>query len=407
MAECNYQKDGPRILMYAPLFPPREGPESYVSGKLVQAMMRSGWDTKVVSIGLETLHYNTDNSRLWDNLTSSVYNLNVSNRGMPYNAKVSFWIFKAIRLGLSLHRTNRFDFIMTRTQPTWAHMPGLLLSKMTGVPWIANWNDPAPTKKYPPPYGRGADAKVGIVPMRLFNLVCRGARWHTFACERLRQYMLSYAPTNVAENSSVIPHISPETVEHGHLNGRKQFVIGHSGSTYLRNWREFLQGVRLFLDRCNGNEPLLVRFFGWPDAELGPYAARLGLSHYVSTEDPKPYSESLADLLQCDVLCIIEAACREGIFLPSKIADYAWSGKPILAVSPAVGTLPDLFAAHSGGIAADCTSPEEISHALHRLYLSWKEEALGKHFEVDSLRKLFDEKTIVSQYQSLFDVVKK
>ena len=78
------------------------------------------------------------------------------------------------------------------------------------------------------------------------------------------------------------------------------------------------------------------------------------LKHYVHIEEEKSYEESIRLVSRSDMALLIEAPCEEGIFLPNKVVEYAQSGKPILAISPRVGTINDLISECGGGIVAGC-----------------------------------------------------
>ena len=69
------------------------------------------------------------------------------------------WAALALRKGRELLSKNRYDVIMSRALPEYAHLPALILARESGIPWIANWNDPASLRLLPPPYGNGPDSR--------------------------------------------------------------------------------------------------------------------------------------------------------------------------------------------------------------------------------------------------------
>ena len=68
----------------------------------------------------------------------------------------------------------------------------------------------------------------------------------------------------------------------------------------------------------------------------------------------------------------------EGVFLPSKFADYVQASLPILALSPTVGTVKSLIESYGGGIAVDGSSPQEVAAALEKLYTLWESASLSE-----------------------------
>jgi hypothetical protein len=129
----------------------------------------------------------------------------------------------------------------------------------------------------------------------------------------------------------------------------------------------------------------------------------MGIDDVIKIEAAVPYSQIPKALGQSDALVIIEAPLKEGIFMPGKIVDYVQIGRPILALTPAVGTINDIFSKHGGGIAIDCQSPDAVAQALQKLYAHWKEGTLDSAYSSDSLYSLFSEERVLQQYMDLFN----
>jgi hypothetical protein len=98
----------------------------------------------------------------------------------------------------------------------------------------------------------------------------------------------------------------------------------------------------------------------------------------------------------------LEAPCEEGVFFPSKFVDFVQTGHPILAVSPAHGTLTDILTANGGGIAADCRSPDTVARAIETLYLAWERGSLEPLYGSSRLFNLFSENYVIGQYLEIF-----
>ena len=98
----------------------------------------------------------------------------------------------------------------------------------------------------------------------------------------------------------------------------------------------------------------------------------LDISDNIIFYPPIHYSDSLKFILDYDICLIIEAQCDEGIFLPSKVADYIQNSKPIFAISPKRGVLNDLW--HNGNISyfADNKSIEDIEKTLIEIIEDFK-----------------------------------
>jgi len=393
-----------RILMFAPNFPQRGGPESISTGKLALALRNAGWEIDVITINKDGAPFQEEQSRLWQPLAANSFPVGYGRTGRDYRITMLGWSALAYSLGLKIARAKRYDVVVSRCQPIWAHIPALLLSLRTGVRWVANWSDPAPVRKNPPPLGRGPRAQVPWAEATVFWSICKRASWHTFPCERLKNYMLGFMPKGSVLKSSVVPHVALAGRVR-ECRPRAKFTVSHVGGAYFRNCRSFFIGARMFIDAYQCAEEVAIRFVGWNPKEILDELEGLGLGGVVSIEAARPYEESLVEMERSDILLVVEADFPEGIYLPSKLADYVSAGRPVLAVGPRDGTLADLLRAHGGGLGADVRSAEQVAAALGKLYESWKKGTLDRDYSADKLYKQFSEPTVLSKYVNIFRAI--
>lgn len=382
-----------KILFIAPSFPRQSSPEAFVNGKLVLAFLKLGWHVDVITQDVPDV----DSSNIWKPLKDRTHRIKAA---VSSKVEIVNWIVRSYLLAVRLAKKNRYNVILSRSQPIWGHVLAYFISLHTGVTWIANWSDPSPIRRYPPPYGNGPTSPVPFFAEHMFRAICKRADWHTFPSERLKNYMLSYMPSGVKERSSVIPHLFLDDQNLScstRSDKRSGFLLHHSGSIFYRNWRQFLDGLRKFVDKV-GTPDVHVEFVGWQPKEFERAVNELNLQLYVTIEPAKSYEESLCCMIGADALLVIEAGCEEGIFLPSKIADYAQARKPIIAVSPVIGTLADLLDRHLCGVLADCTSPEAVSSSLDKIYRQWMEGSLNG---CSDALEIFSEHNVISQYKTL------
>jgi hypothetical protein len=403
--------------MFAYHFPTQRGAESFVNGNLALVFLESDVDIDVITLDSSGSDIPSDLSDCWLPLKpvthfvpdkATGFFANIIERVLKVFSPVHltsylFWVWNAVILGNELKRKNgHYDFVMSRCQPMWSHIPALVVSAIWKTPWVANWNDPAPIRKYPKPLGEGKTPPLPVGIGLLFRTICTKASWHTFVCERLKNYMWSYMPETVKNKSTVIPHISCSRMLKRGSQNQGRFTLCHAGSAYYRNWARFLEGIKLFGTGHEVRGLFSVEFIGWQPDEFTEYVRKLGLDDIVVEKPARIYQEFVEDLAASDVLVVIEMEAEEGIFLPSKVADYVTVGRPILAVSPKTGTMADLLSRFGGGVVADCASPEKIAEGIELLYESWQSGRLQLDFDTGRLKKLFSKSTVVSQYQELF-----
>jgi len=416
----NKRSDKPRVLMFAlDCFPPAS-PEAIVNAKLAIAMAEAGLEIDVISQSKCRYRYPSSDDKDWlplADIAQSIYapsgwsaqNFLVKLRAALQTGHITFglsWVGRAISAGCRLASKRRYDVIISRATPYQNHLPALFLSRKLGIPWIANCNDPEPYEKYPPPYGQGPSAWISPRIQKVFDAMARNATWITFPCERLRRYICSYLPQSesVLAKSSIIPHIAMKRFLKQSARKHSEFVLCHAGSVSPpRDVSTFLEGLKKFLQKSNNAGSVSIRFVGEQPDALRAKVVNLGLENIISIEGPKPYTEALECLSNADVLLIIEAPCPEGIFFPSKFVDYVQTGRAILAVSPAEGTLADVLSKHGGGIAADVLSPESVAKAIRNLYNHWKTGTLDTTYDSARLFDMFSEERILSQYMEIFE----
>ena len=409
----------PKILMFAPIFIPMGNPEAIVNANLVSAMLQAGWDVDIVTCPekkrwhAESLHWYPESARQWKDVHDHIYNVDflpatVSNRLLSIiglflmcrqTAGGGRWAIPAARVAGRLASLNGYDVIISRCLPPEAHLAAFITASKTGIPWIANWNDP-PSCMAPKPYWRGKEGRMGIRERKFYRAMAKQASWHTFPCERLRSYICGYLPDGVIDRSSVIPHLAPGPYPQKRMKGPK-FTLLYAGSLYPpRDPGNFLRGVRIFLDRAGAD--ISVRFVTNKPDMIKAVINEFALERFACAGPAIPHEELPFVLAEAEVLVIIEPDMEEGIFLPSKLADYVRTGRPVLAVSPKTGTLSDILAKHGGGLAVDCSRPEAIAKGIAVLYESWLEGSIEERFSSGRLIKMYDKDAVLGGYMGIF-----
>jgi len=407
-----------RILMFAPAFAPFANPEAIVNSKLVLAFLEAGWDVDIITRNLaEESDYNYGST--WDTPWNSLQehtHIILYPRSTRFNRFVdtSFsaiksgypmhgcrWAWHAFELACKLHAEKPFDIILSRALPDAGHLPAMIMAKRTKLPWIANWNDASGVKN-PPPAGEGVNASLGFNNERFLGAVARTASWHTFPSDRMRSHICTYLKNGTKQRSSTIPHVLLDSYQSTYRGKNNDFTLCYAGNLYAgRDPSVFFQALANFVEKKSDAARLKVNILGLEDIDLNNLVKKHHLERNVNFVGPRSYRKTLDSCLESDVLVILEAPYVEGIYLPSKFVDYVQTGRPILAISPATGTLHDLLSSHGGGIAADCTSVGDIVLALEKLYAEWLRGTLDEVYGSRRLHDLFSPKTIIGLYKKI------
>jgi glycosyltransferase involved in cell wall biosynthesis len=217
--------------------------------------------------------------------------------------------------------------------------------------------------------------------------------------------MCSYLPGNIISKSSVIHHVAIGKNDVG-IPSSSKFSLCYAGSVLPpRDVDVFFEGIKWFKQSLDAVESFDVRFLVDKPELVSNCARSKGIEDIIVIEPAVPYSQMPAILSRSHVLVIIEAPLKEGIFMASKIVDYVQIGRPIMSLSPRIGTNTDLLEKYGGGIAVDCQSPDSVLQALRTLFHHWKSGTLNRAYGSDRLFDHFSVQSVLKQYKSLFQAV--
>lgn len=379
--------NGKRILFIAPESFPVNGAEAIVNIKQLEILSEAGCIIDVVSkkrkwtdyplmelsdtnIHLNSLHVlEVDNRLNWS--TIKLHILTWLTFGVVY--KGAHWAWLALQTCKKLLRENQYDCVMTKSFPS--ELVGYWIKKHKNIKWVATWNDPFPVEKYPVPYGNGSEAKIFWGAKRLIPIMEQYPDMHLFPSDRLRDYMLRYLDIP-ATKMKIVPHVVLENATPIASKPHKGLSILHSGNlNYPRDPKPFLIAFSLFLKQ-NPQADVKVYFQGVLPANFSSLVQELELEKNVGVLPSVSYQESMRMLAEYDVALIIEAPCKEGIFLPTKVSDYMQEHKIIWAISPLEGVLHDLYKNGYVGYFSNCKNKEDIAEELNKLFLDFLSKKL-------------------------------
>jgi len=271
--------DHPRILMIAPVFYPYPPvwPEGMVNAKLALAMKNAGWHIDIIVAGYpdsSDRRYPSEEAG-WKKLVNNVHIVNLEDhRTLAHKLLYTMqgfiltghllrqlgWGMSVLNVAKKLNAKFKYDVIISRAIPDYAHFAALLVHRHTRIPWIANWNDPTPNHKFPPPYGQGPDSPLTPNLFKWYQAICKHCFWHIFPSERLREYMCSYLPGKITTKSSVIPHVAMEKFSIAPVS-HDGFSICYAGSVLPpREVTVFLESIKRFKKLLDNADSFCVRF---------------------------------------------------------------------------------------------------------------------------------------------------
>lgn len=252
------------------------------------------------------------------------------------------WCLGALPAGLAMVRRYRPQVLWSTYPIASAHLIGLALHKLTGLPWVADLRDPMLDAVHP------ADP-----------LSRRVAAWIEARTVRNAARVVCTTPGAVRHYRQLFPEVPPERfclIENGYddedfdaAEAAARAVVKpaggpltmlHSGIVYpLERNPEPLFAALAALLRDGSLTPArfqLVLRAPVHDAFLHGLIARYGIGALVTVAPALPYRAALAEMLGADALLLLQAAnCNDQV--PAKLYEYLRANKPLLALTDPQG----------------------------------------------------------------------
>ncbi len=281
------------------------------------------------------------------------------------------WIPFAYWWGANLLRRNRYDILLTSSEPRTSHLIGYLLKKRSGIPWLGDYGDPwiyhipyQPEPRLKRKFLRQAETRI----LRRLDAI-------TVATEGIkRQYLDEYPFLNGSKVYVVRQGFDQELLDG--LEGEKTspFRIVYCGSFHptLRDPSIFFEAMREVV--ASDIEVLIA---GRPSRFVEAVNGRFETNkvRYVGFLDHK---EALR--LEKSATILLHFGNASAIQIPGKIYEYLGAGKPILCIRGCEeDPIAQMVTSHGFGIAVD-NNLQEIKEAVLSLYDSWKNGTLETAF---------------------------
>jgi len=244
------------------------------------------------------------------------------------------WSVGAIPAGLAMIRAQRPRLIWSTFPIATAHLIGLALHRLSGLPWVADFRDPMLQPAYPTnPAQRRMYAWIEQQTIRR----CQKAVFTTQgAMDNYRQRFPDIAPDKfvVIENGYEEDAFDPAAATPAPAPHRPLTLV-HSGLLYDtgRDPSAFLDALAQLKARGvidAGKLRVLLRAPG-NAAGVSALIERHGVADIASTADPVPYREALAEMGAADGLLLFQGTPFNNQ-IPAKVYEYFRARKPIFGL---------------------------------------------------------------------------
>jgi len=262
------------------------------------------------------------------------------------------WWLSAYIAGRWLMQWRKFDLIYSTGGAYAAHIAGVALKRATGVPWMAEVHDPMVVPGHTP--STPQQKKQAQVEA----LICAQADLAIWFTEQALASARRRHPELGERGKAMVPGVDPPTMKMQPYRRGEHFVIAHFGSLApTRNLVRVVAAVEQVLQA----EPTLrgvlqVHTYGGPlDALSAQAIAASGVKeafvHFGRLEADEQSvipgrQQVLNRMRNSDVLLLLHGTdpiCSE--YIPSKLYEYLWMQRPILALVHENSQMAEMLAA--------------------------------------------------------------
>ena len=282
------------------------------------------------------------------------------------DARVGWWPF-AVRRGLSVLRSGRFDAILTSGAPHSVHLIGHALHRWTEMPWVADLHDPWTDIGYYEElphtwWARRLDAALERSVLSTANAVTTvSPSWgDLFASKAPNRYHVVENGFSMSEFEGVDESLDDD------------FVLAHVGKLYAsRNPTALWEALARLRDE--GAIPrLTLRLIGDVDPVVTQALKDRGLLSIVEQKGFLAHEEAIREMARSTLLLLaIEPFAQAQGMITSKLYEYLASERPVLGVGPPDGDADALLRGHQAGQVAGWEDVEQAQSVVRAHYEAW------------------------------------
>ena len=316
------------------------------------------------------------------------------------------WILPATVAGLQAIRRKQITHIIS-SGPFWTnHLVGLILARLTGVPWTAHYRDPWNQV----PQTKPVSAMSAGIERWLEDLVISRADSVVCVTDTHASLLRKIFPDLPADKFVTIPNgFDGEEWEAFNVpqpTNAGRFVVTYPGTFMMgtRSPRPLFRALRELIDAGDLNSnSLCVELFGTCDVAEGmrvsEMAAQYGLQECVQIDPPLSRPDTLRRMLSSDLLLLLAEGWA--LQIPGKTYEYLRAGRPILALT-SDGALANLLRQTGGSWICDPADHSAIVGAIREAHGAWMTGQTARRADAVLVAD-FDRRRLAGRFASLFN----
>ncbi len=374
-----------RVLVLAYFFPPLGGAGVQRTLKFVKYLAPLGWDAAVISTR-SRVYGVADGSLLaeippdtrvvrtaalpvlrWAGILLYHLRLKRLRAWILWPDNGLGWAPFALIAGLRSVRRNRPDVLYSSSAPYSGHLVALVIARLTGIPWVADFRDEWAAN----PHLAGQPRALAALATRAERAITARARRVVVAADYFR---LAGLPTEDLRRVEIVNGVDEADLPaRGLRPPADRFVLAHVGTIYdIQDPSPVLRALAALAERGEiDSESIDVRLVGslWLPKFAPPAGLRVESIGYVE------HARAVAEM--CAATALLLYVASSSLAPSGKLFEYLASGRPLLCV-----THPENLASHlvhdwNAGVVADPRDQPAIERAILALWRRWQEGELG------------------------------
>lgn len=289
-----------------------------------------------------------------------------------------FWNPFVIAKGLQLFKKSVFDAIYTTSPPHSTHLSGLILSRITKVPWITDFRDPWTLNALN--IKRGLYKLLGLIEKYIEKKVLGHASVVLANTPINRKKLLNAFPMLNSENVIYLPNgweAFPDDIVDtaSNVTSDHKFTIVHAGTFYPK-FRPYalLQAVAAWRDGLipfgcpEFREGAIdIKLLGARDHQTREIVNSLHLDDVVTIHPWVSHHEAKRVMLEADLLWVtLGTGVESSSYVPSKLFEYIAAKKPIIGFFPN-GDAASLIRETRTGVVFTSDDPMPVISHIHQM----------------------------------------
>ena len=303
------------------------------------------------------------------------------------------WLPFAVLSGTRVIRRERIRALYSTSPIPTAHLIGLVLKRLTRLPWIADFRDPWVETETSEHRGR----LQTTMDRRLERIVVRNADRVVATTESLRQQIAErhkdLDPDRFVTIHNGYDHSDFEQLPSRQPEPGRPFTLLHAGmvnGTY-RNPEPLVLALKSLLEEGKIRRgDIVLRFLGSEKYLRGErFQSTLrahGLEDMVEITGHVGYEQCLRELACSQVLLLLQGGSDTRTLIPAKAFEYLRIGRPILALT-LEGETASLVRRFHAGLVVPPDDATAAKNAIFELYSRHKNGDLQVSIDEDQLRE--------------------